>query len=102
MSSSETKAIIPFLTDDAQEALCSAVGACLQTTGISSRQRGRLKHQLRNKKSVLRALSKLSPQASRQEKTKLLTQAGGFPGLGILISAAIPLITSLISKAVKK
>jgi hypothetical protein len=102
LNAKDTKALIPYLSDGALEALCGTVGACMHSDTLSKKRRTELRHKLRHKKAVLRALAQLPASAPREKKTALLQQAGGFPGLGLLVSAAVPLITSLISRATRK
>jgi hypothetical protein len=72
LNAKDTKALIPYLSDGALEALCGTVGACMHSDTLSKKRRTELRHKLRHKKTVLRALAQLPASATREKKTALL------------------------------
>lgn len=96
----EREALIDFLNDNAIDALSECVYNIVCKGGsnrLSKRQVNKLKRNLMHNKHNLRIIGNKS--VNMKKRKKALTQEGG--SLGLILSAAIPLISSLISGAIK-
>jgi len=93
----ERRDILPFLDKTSREAIYTLVNSVLKAPKTKFRNRKSLVNKLGPHIASLRYLSNRSN--SEKKKLKVLRdQIGGFP-LGFLLSAAIPLISSLVSGA---
>jgi len=93
----DRKQIIEFLDKPARESVYTLISSVLKADKHKFKQRRSLVKKLSPFKQQLRFLiQKKNPDKT---KTKLMReQIGGFP-LGLLLSAAIPLISSLVTGA---
>lgn len=95
----EREQLVNYLNDNAIDALSECVYniVCRGGNKLSKRQVNKLKKDLVHNKHNLRIIGNKSVNMKRRKKA--LTQEGG--SLGLILSAAIPLLSSLISGAFK-
>ena len=93
----ERKDLIPFLDKTARESIYTLINSVLRAPKKKIRSRRSLVKKLGPHISALRYITNKSN--SEKKKLKVLRdQVGGFP-LGLLLSAAIPLISSIVGGA---
>ena len=90
----ERRDILPFLDKTARESIYTLVNSVLKAPKDKFKSRKALVRKLGPHIASLRHLTKRS-NSERKKLRVLRDQIGGFP-LGLLLSAAIPLITSLV------
>ena len=95
LSKKDQLVLLPHLDEISQEAICSVISSCVQKAKLSKKKKDFLKKKLSKQKAGIRALSRDNGKLSKSQKNDLLIQLGGSP-LSLLLSAAIPLISSLL------
>ena len=87
--------LLSHIDDESCEMVYEAVANVLKNSKVTSAQRRRLKKALEPHKKCLRTL--ISNKSSRSAKRKNLLAVGGFP-IGMILSAALPLLLNLLTK----
>jgi hypothetical protein len=95
LSDNDRSVIIPYLKPEAVEFLCECFHNVLYTD-LNSPNKANIKRRLKSSCSVDRLKLIASKSRAYKSKVKALKQEGA--GIGLILSAALPFLTSLFSR----
>jgi uncharacterized membrane protein len=99
MSPDAAKTVINHLSDDSVDSLCECVYNVINVDlKLNKRLKQKLIRHIQKKCSTHRLKCIMNKKQHISKRRKALSMEGGFGGLGLLLSTAIPFLTSLFTK----
>ena len=94
LTDEERQGVIKYLNKDGRDAIYECVRNCIYNKSISKEKRFELKKSLQSKSKIYKYLAKPGNSSVRKRKVLLQRQTG--EGLGLILSALLPILLSAI------